>query len=354
MRVLIKLFFGLMLMVSPTTLNGDIKKSVSRQLVTNTAKKSAITTSKDLVKQAAKGSGKLAFRKSIKHIGLSTNEKLARRFAIRQTRLALSEQMKAKGITSLRGCYRTITATTVQSVKKKVASDKFINNRSAINFFKGLTGETQIPKIKSIDIKRGYIRNSLMRKRIVSSKIYQDVTKIQTKGGITLSSKELNQLKRHPQYIREFIKVKADGNRLGFLIRLSQGNPDQVKSLLSVEYIRKYYNSVIRRSSGGGNHEWLMVKNLEDFLTNPKWGDDGPFLTATLAELVQKTDKISFITGGGHGKISSTTFHNELSKIISACNTKEELFINIRRFARANLTSESYQDFETQFLRSLM
>ena len=115
--------------------------------------------------------------------------------------------------------------------------------------------------------------------------------------------------------------------------------------------IKKLVEKRIR--AGGGYHEWLMTKNYKDFLTNPKWGEDGPYLSMALTRLVQRTNLVLFKTGGGHGMGGSTVFHNGLAKVISQCSSKEELLVNVRKYAKEQLTVESYKEFE-QILISVL
>ena len=92
-------------------------------------------------------------------------------------------------------------------------------------------------------------------------------------------------------------------------------------------------------------------KNYKDFLTNPKWGEDGPFMSLALTKLVQKTENVVFKTGGGHvsagraNSSASVAFHNGLSEVISKCSSKEEVFVAVKRYAKDNLSEKSYKDF---------
>jgi hypothetical protein len=102
----------------------------------------------------------------------------------------------------------------------------------------------------------------------------------------------------------------------------------------------------------GYMHEWLMVKNFEDFLLNPKWGEQGDILAMVLPILVQKTDNIIFKVGGKHGGANSTRFHKGLAQVIDKSTSIEELFVNIRRYAKQNLDAASYNEF-LQILESI-
>jgi hypothetical protein len=96
-----------------------------------------------------------------------------------------------------------------------------------------------------------------------------------------------------------------------------------------------------------------MVKNIEDFLLNPKWGPNGDFLALSLCRLTQKTDNVLFKVGGKHGSTNSTKFHNGLSKVIEQSSSIEELFVNVRRYAKKNLTPEAYDEFLKIFEQTL-
>lgn len=98
-----------------------------------------------------------------------------------------------------------------------------------------------------------------------------------------------------------------------------------------------------------------MTKNFKDFLINPKWGEDGPFLALSLTKLVQKTENVLFKTGGGHvsagraNSSASSAFHNGLSDVINKCSSKEEVFVAVKRYAKENLTDDAYKEFVAIF-----
>ena len=182
--------------------------------------------------------------------------------------------------------------------------------------------------------------------------IGQKLQRIEKKEPIILSKKDLNVLANSPDSevkgtLRGVIEsyTGSSKNFQEFFIRLAKGDPNQVKALLSNNHIKDYVNSAIRRSNGGGNHEWLMCKNFEDFLTNPKWGENGNFLVLSMTELVQKTGNVTFKVGGAHGATNSKIFHDKLAEIIANSRTAHEVLGNINIYARGVLTKESYNEF---------
>ena len=60
---------------------------------------------------------------------------------------------------------------------------------------------------------------------------------------------------------------------------------------------------------------------------------------------------VLFKKGGGHvssklaNSSASAKFHNDLAELISKCNSKEEILITIKKYAKETLTSESYKEF---------
>lgn len=181
--------------------------------------------------------------------------------------------------------------------------------------------------------------------KIHKSKIYKELLDIYTKGPISLTEKEMMELLAHPEYFRAYLKAKIGkkGNVIEFLIRLKLSNPQYVKQILNNPSLLEYIKKSVRGNKGV--HEWLMVKNIEDFLLNPKWDPNGDFLALSLCRLTQKTDNVLFKVGGKHGSTNSTKFHNGLSKVIEQSSSIEELFVNVRRYAKQNLTSDAYNEF---------
>lgn len=102
-------------------------------------------------------------------------------------------------------------------------------------------------------------------------------------------------------------------------------------------------------------HEWLLTSNFQDYLLNPKWGDDGPYLAMALTKLIQKTKAINFKNGFGHpaagrpNTSASAAWHNELARRIAKCSSKEELFLAVKKYAKETLDKESYEEFRHIF-----
>lgn len=198
----------------------------------------------------------------------------------------------------------------------------------------------------------------LLSSRLPKTQIQNKLNKILEKGPIKLSNKEFEWLIKNPKDIRNFILTKTGDkkNFQEFFIRLSKWNKQKTRELLEVPEIRKFVDHSIRHSNGaGGMHEWLMTSNFQDFLLNPRWGKDGPYLALSLTELTQKTELIIFKNGFGHpsairpNNSASANWHNNLSRVISSCSTKEELFVAIKKYAKNTLSKESYDEFRRIF-----
>jgi len=192
------------------------------------------------------------------------------------------------------------------------------------------------------------IKQETVLKCIKNSALYKELQAIESKGVIKLNEKEMRNLLANPtDNFRGIIKAKTDDSKKfqEFFIRLANGDKNQLKTLLSNDKIREMVESRIRSSSGGSNHEWFMCKNYLDFLTNPKWGKDGNYLSLAMTKLVQKTEGVIFKYGGGHGATNSAIFHNGLAKVIEKCNTKEQLLVEIKKYAKKELSDNSYTEF---------
>lgn len=225
----------------------------------------------------------------------------------------------------------------------KITKDKYgtfqktVSNSSAVQMSKNIISSTK-KKFESAFLK------SILSKTL----IYKKLQAIKAKGPIRLSPKDKINLFTDPKnFLRSCIQAYT-GDRKNFqefFIRLSMGDKQIVKELLELPEIRQYVDRAIRRSGEGGVHEWLMTKNFKDFLTNPKWGEDGEFLALVLTEFVQRTDRILFKEGGSHHHAGSGAFHKKLSLIIEQCSSIEELFVEIKHYAKKELTKDSYDEF---------
>lgn len=252
---------------------------------------------------------------------------------------------------------------------------KSIGKRTVITISKNKTfgkvitivkGKNGVPEQRLVNANRKTVRSTiekgkqkfeslLLRQLIRKTQLYKRLQEIKAKGQITLSAKTIEDFRlnkvRGRDWLKNIIEVKT-GNKNNFqefFIRLAMSDKKLAKEILENRDVREYINACIRRAHGGGNHEWLMCKNFDDFLTNSKWGDDGSFLALAITELVQKTTRINFKYGGKHGAANSGTFHNKLAGVIASCDSKEELFVKVRTFAKEHLVEEDYKLFNQIF-----
>ena len=187
-------------------------------------------------------------------------------------------------------------------------------------------------------------RKLYLLQTIKKSKIHKELLDIYAKGTFSLTEKELTALLANPQYFRNYMKAKiGKKDVIEFLIRLKMNDPKRVKQILDNPELSAYIKKSIRGNKR--SHEWLMVKNIENFLLDPRWGENGDFLALALRKFTQKTDNILFKAGGQHSSTNSGKFHNGLSTVIDQSSSVEELFINIKRYAKQNLTPDKYNEF---------
>ena len=187
-------------------------------------------------------------------------------------------------------------------------------------------------------------------KKINSSGTRKLANKLKQLPGLKLSNSEIEMCLQDPKMLRQLVVEKTgqsfrDGYQEFFIRMKNGGNPDQIKALWKNQGVKDFIkNNGIR---AGGVHEWLMAKNFEDFLTNPKWEDSGEYLSLALEKLVQKTDNVAFKNGGVHGGYWSHTFHDRLSEVIDSCNNASEVYEKINNFAKQVLTYDSYIEFNS-------
>lgn len=235
----------------------------------------------------------------------------------------------------------------VQLNKNKVFAKIYnIVKDKAGNYERKAANSTCANMMKVVARKASF-KSKFLAHKIAKSLLQKELNAIRTKGAIELTKKELDYLLKNPKALRSFIKSKGGGNKnfQEFFIRLamSENGKAAIKEIMANPEIRRYVDRAIR--NGGGKHEWLMAKNFTDFLTNPKWGADGQFLALALTKLVQNTERVIFKYGGKHGSTNSGSFHNGLARVIDNCSTKEELFLEIKKYAKQHLSKESYAEF---------
>ena len=309
-----------------------VSKDMAQKAITKNAanaiyKPSATFARKNLQEYAATNIGKTFTTKLGKELGEGALKTMSKEFAQQIGRSTSKEAqelfIKRVGTEGTQEAYEL-------SAKKSMQESAFDTKKSWSE------------KLKD---KYHQLRLSLLQK-IYKSKIYKELLEIYAKGPINLTQKELTDLLAHPKKnFRYILKAKMGKkvNVVEFLIRLKMSNPQYVKQILDNPNLLSYIKKSIRGNKGA--HEWLMVKNIEDFLLNPKWGKEGDFLAIALQRLTQSTDNVLFKIGGKHGSENSTKFHNGLSKVIDESSSIEELFVNIRRYAKKNLTTEAYNEF---------
>lgn len=312
------------------------------------------TEAKSLAKEGAEAANKAilkdAFKTGSEEIGKNYVEKAsAKQLLRREFRKCLLKEIEEKEVGSILR-YGTLTAgKELKTIDKSVVKSVALKESRKVDY----AGRVSELKNKVLD----KFSETLLSLKVKNTLIYKELVAILDKGAISLSEKEFKYLLENPKQLRNYIKIYCGDNKKfqEFFIRLSMGNKKQTEVLLDNPIIKDWLSKAIRRSGEGHVHEWLMTKNFKDFLINPKWGEDGPFLALSLTKLVQKTENVLFKTGGGHvsanrvNSAASSAFHNGLSEAISKCSSKEEVFVAVKRYAKDHLTDEAYKEFETIF-----
>lgn len=297
---------------------------------------------KKVGKSVAKESIEKSTRTEVKNIGKDAMEHAVVKQAVKKNiREQMINRMEKEGIESFfeygnKKVVNKISHTRFSPVKNRM-------NKSDYKIILSSSGNKNLSPTQKF-------KSEYLRSKLAKTQIKKELDVILAKDPIILDDKKLKDLLEHPEYLRAYIETYTGSrkNFQEFFIRLSMGDKEQVKKILSIPEIRRMINNSIRKanSSNGGFHEWLMTKNFEDFLTNGKWGEDGPFLALALTKLIQSTESVIFKYGGSHYlQVNSGRFHNGLAKVIEQCSSKEELFLAIKKYAKQNLTKESYRDF---------
>lgn len=284
--------------------------------------------------------------------------KVLKKLPIRKAKVLLSTSAKTVRNTANKSIVNLSRNKTFAKMFK-VTRDKAGTLKKAVD----KSTPTQIAKNLASSTKKKF-ESAYLASVLPKTLIYKKLQQIKAKGPIRLKKKDFDYLMQNADKANLKAIIKAytgnNNNFLEFFIRLADGDKAQVRQILGQPNIKRYINSAIRSAKGeGGYHEWLMTKNFESFLLDEKWGKDGHFLAIALTELTQRTSNVNFKIGGGHpssGRPNSSVsakFHNGLAEVIDKCNTKEELFVNIRAYAKRNLTEEAYAEFNEIFKKVL-
>lgn len=239
----------------------------------------------------------------------------------------------------------------------KVKKENPKNLTKAIQYIdaKGLDGLHDIKKWN------GKIPDNITSATIrLAKKRYKGVMKAATDAmlklpSIKLSTKEMDMIRKNPEYLYDLVKKYTgksfkDGYK-EFFIRMSKQNKHQVEEIWNYGAdTRDIIKGAIR--NGGGKHEWLMCKNFCNFLTDPKWGKDGPYLANCIDQFATDTTSVMMSNGWSHALECMTTrgnlrnpqsvIHKGINQIISESDNADELIIKLKKWIADNFTQETY------------
>ena len=245
----------------------------------------------------------------------------------------------------------------------KVAEKNPQNLSKAIQYMdaKGIDGIYDVLKWKGIIPNR--VTKSVIgtAERITKSSLKLSMDNLRKLPGIKLTTKQLDTIRQNPNYLKDLVKEKTGKEfregYLEFFIRLTKTNPNQANEIWNYSRaVREVIKDAIRP---GGIHEWLMCENFMDFLTDPKWRRDGPYLVKILSVLTQDTDNVYLILSDGtkwtHTIEAQMTFgnannpkayiHNLIREVIGTSNSAEELLVNLEKMIKENFPKDVYDDF---------
>ena len=243
----------------------------------------------------------------------------------------------------------------------KVKKENPKNLRKAIKYIdaKGIDGIHDIMKWN------GRIPDHITHTTIrLAKKRYQSQIKAATDlmlnlPAIKLSTQEMDMIRKNPEYLRSLVK-QYTGKSFNkgykeFFIRMSKQHKNQIEEIWNYNTaVQDFIKRGIR--NGSGKHEWLMCSNFCQFLTDPKWRKDGPYLANIIDQLATDTSSVIMSNGWSHAAESLATrgsprnpksvIHNGIRQIVKESNDADELIINLRKWIKNNFTQETYDAFE--------
>lgn len=175
---------------------------------------------------------------------------------------------------------------------------------------------------------------------------------------LKLSTEEMDMIRKYPEYLYELVekytgKSFKDGYK-EFFIRMSKQNNNQILEIWNYSAdARNVVKGAIR--NGGGKHEWLMCENFCSFLTDPKWGKDGPYLANIIDQLATDTNSVIMSNGWthlaecmatrGNARNPRSVIHNGIRQIMKESDNADELILKLKNWIYDNFTQEAYDAF---------
>lgn len=226
---------------------------------------------------------------------------------------------------------------------------------------KGVNGVFDVLKWKGVI--PDWITKSVIEtaEKIAKSPLKLSMDALRKLPGIKLTTAQLDKIRQTPSYLKELVKELTDrefkDGYLEFFIRLTKNNPNQAQEIWNYsKAVRDVIKDAIRP---GGTHEWLMCENFIDFLTDPKWRREGPYLAKILSVLTQNTNDVYLILRDGtkwtHTLESQMTFgrasnpkaliHNLIRNVIKKSNSTEDMLVNLEKMVKEKYPKEVYEKF---------
>lgn len=255
----------------------------------------------------------------------------------------------------------------------RVQNVKVVKGEAAVNAKRALNPEKRSSLTKEINEKKLAVTSGTIKVwSPLSEKNYdgyvKEVVEIRKKGPIHLSHGDLKEIRKNPNcfFDKVYKYTEKKGDFMEFLIRLKMGDENALRTLLTNSEIKKKISQQIRKTGGGGTHEWFKRSRLNDFLLNPQYGKNGDIFFYLQNKFVQKTENVIGKNGFNHWGSSriretpnvskeevswhaseSKKFHEGLDRVIENYkgDNPVELAKRIDSYAKGSLSQDSYKDF---------
>lgn len=168
---------------------------------------------------------------------------------------------------------------------------------------------------------------------------------------INLTQEEYNSIINNPSTIGALIEkyTESPSNYVEFFIKLSNGNSQQLKGILTLPQIKEYISQNILFTSEVNNYE--AAETFNRMLTDSKWKKEKGRIAFIFVDVMEKINRSNLkFRLHEHPEISSVNkknhnLYNKVLLIFNEENSIDKIIDKLDKFASENMADDSYYEF---------